>query len=360
MILMPDLFSFAYVPNWYSQLDMLAEMALPEPWRFKNPIYLTKNPDTPILERYIHAIFKKQLIDYKEERIPSNAAKFFHIENEFCCFHTGLYTRRYKAIYACFDRNKKKDSMLEWYFRGFADELSPLLRHISPLPEKPSYYMTQYGVNYNPEWPIRVNVDHILGDEENLSRIPAEIREAQNLPLLLETAVELARRKAVVEPSIVVPQGYQGRVQYLLPICLTDMEQPDLAMTLTIMDGYYLGNTCLTLEMAYLNARLLSRPVAHWLTEIVEIAAHSRRPAPRQPDWLWRKGVTGLRQGKKEVEQNDIRDKMRPVYCPKCGWKLLDAVKGTKTQTKIPRQGPVSRFIYEVRALRRGGWDHQN
>ena len=160
MILMPDLFSFAYVPNWYSQLDMLAEMALPEPWRFKNPIYLTKNPDTPILERYIHAIFKKQLIDYKEERIPSNAAKFFHIENEFCCFHTGLYTRRYKAIYACFDRNKKKDSMLEWYFRGFADELSPLLRHISPLPEKPSYYMTQYGVNYNPEWPIRVNVDH--------------------------------------------------------------------------------------------------------------------------------------------------------------------------------------------------------
>lgn len=46
MILMPDLFSFAYVPNWYSQLDMLAEMALPEPWRFKNPIYLTKNPDT--------------------------------------------------------------------------------------------------------------------------------------------------------------------------------------------------------------------------------------------------------------------------------------------------------------------------
>lgn len=81
MILMPDLFSFAYVPNWYSQLDMLAEMALPEPWRFKNPIYLTKNSDTPILERYIHAIFKKQLIDYKEERIPSNAAKFFHMEH---------------------------------------------------------------------------------------------------------------------------------------------------------------------------------------------------------------------------------------------------------------------------------------
>lgn len=56
----------------------------------------------------------------------------------------------------------------------------------------------------------------------------------------------------------------------MLPICLTDMEQPDLAMTLNVMEGYYLGNTCLTLEMAYLNARLLCKPVAWWLTDIVE------------------------------------------------------------------------------------------
>lgn len=270
MNLMPDLFSFSYVPNWYRQLEELAELAIPEPWRFRNPSYYTKNQDTPILERYIHSIFKKQALDYNGEPSPDKAAEYFHVGKEYACFHTGLYTRRYKAIYACFDRNKRQTSMLDWYFRGFSDEISPWLRYISPLPKKPSYYMTQYGVNYNPEWPIRVNVDHILGDEENLSRIPANIREAQNLPLLLETAVELARRKAVVEPGIVVPQGYQGRVQYLLPICLTDMERPDLAMTLTIMDGYYLGNTCLTLEMAYLNARLLSRPAAHWLTELVE------------------------------------------------------------------------------------------
>ena len=185
MTLLPDLFSFAYVPNWYIQLDELAALALPEPWRFRSPAYSTKNPDNPILERYIHSIFKKQVIDY------------------------------------------------------------------------------------NPEWPIRVNVDHILGDAENFSRLPDSVRDAKNLPLLLETAVELARRWAVVEPSIVVPQGYQGRVQYLLPICLTDMENPDLAMTLTVMDGYYLGNTCLTLEMAYLNARLLARPAAAWLTNLV-------------------------------------------------------------------------------------------
>lgn len=57
-----------------------------------------------------------------------------------------------------------------------------------------------------------------MGDEENLERIPAKIRKAKNLPLLFETAVELGRRKAVIEPGRVVPQGYQGRVQYLLPV----------------------------------------------------------------------------------------------------------------------------------------------
>ena len=269
MKLQCDLFDFAYVPGWYWQLDCLAEMALPEPWRFREPVYATKNLDTPILERYIHSIFKKQAIDFNSEGDPAEAARHFHVENELCCFHTGLYTGRYKAVYACFDRNKKPASMRGWYFRGFADEMSPWLKYVSPLPERPSYYMAHYGVNYNPGWLIRVNIDHILGDPENVSRLPAAIREAHNLPLLLETAVELARRRAVVEPGIVVPQGYQGRVQYLLPACLTDMERPDLAMTLTIMDGYYLGNTCLTLEMAYLNARLLARPVAPWLTGLV-------------------------------------------------------------------------------------------
>lgn len=29
-----DLFEFAYVPDWYKQLDELAAMALPESWRF--------------------------------------------------------------------------------------------------------------------------------------------------------------------------------------------------------------------------------------------------------------------------------------------------------------------------------------
>lgn len=265
-----DIFDFAYVPDWYGQLNELAEMALPESWRFKKPTIITRNTDTPILERYVNMIFRKQIIDYNTESDSDKAARFFHIENEYACFHTGLYNHRYKAIYGCFERNKKQDTTFKWYFHGFFDEISPRMKYIGPLPERPSYSMIQNGINFNSEWPIRVNVEHILGDEENLERIPSKIRKAKNLPLLLETAVELARRKSVIEPSIIVPQGYQNRLQYLLPVCLTNMVKPDLAMTLSVMDGYYLGNTCLTLEMAYLNARMIARPTAGWLTDLVK------------------------------------------------------------------------------------------
>lgn len=100
MNLMPDLFSFAYVPSWYEQLDELAELAIPEPWRFRNPNYYTKNPDTPILERYIHSIFKKQVIEYNNERNPAKAAEYFHVENEYACFHTGLIPADIKRFMA--------------------------------------------------------------------------------------------------------------------------------------------------------------------------------------------------------------------------------------------------------------------
>lgn len=43
--LAPDLFTHAYIPNWYGQLDELAEIALPEPWCFRNPIYLATQTD---------------------------------------------------------------------------------------------------------------------------------------------------------------------------------------------------------------------------------------------------------------------------------------------------------------------------
>lgn len=140
-------------------------MALPESWKFRKPSRETKNTDTPILERYIHTIFRKQVIDFNSESDPRKADSIFHLENECVCFHTGLYTRQYKGIYGYFERNNFSDSLRDWYFRGFCDEMSPKLRYIEPLPQKPVYHMAQSGINFNPEWPIRVNVNELNGSD---------------------------------------------------------------------------------------------------------------------------------------------------------------------------------------------------
>lgn len=265
-----DLFDFAYIPDWYEQLEMLKNMALPEAWSFKKPQYTYKNQATPILERYIQHVFRRQAFDYNSAKETRQAGKYLFINDEFACFHTGLYNQRYKAIYGAFTPNKKPDASFQWFFQGFVDEMSPLMLQAEPLPQKPTYDMAHCGAQYNQGWNIRVNVEHILSDEENLERIPLKIRRAKNLPLLLETGVEYARRKASVDYTMVVPQLYRNRVQFLLPICLTNMEKADLAMALSTMDGYYLGHTCLTLEMAYLNARMLGKPASPWLTSLVK------------------------------------------------------------------------------------------
>jgi len=264
-----DLFDFAFIPAWFEQLYELAQMAAPEPWRYIQPEYETQNNETPILERYINQVFRKQAVEYNYAQ-PECADSFFYIRNEFSCFHTGLYTPQYRGIYMCFDRNKKRDTLKKWYFRGFADESSERLRYVQPLPQRPVFSARQSMTIYDPEWEIRVNTDHILGDVGNIARLPASLRGAWNLPLLLESAVELARRKARLDWNLAVPQVFQSRVQYLLPIHLTRMDKPDLAMALSIMDGYYVGHTCLTLQMAYQNARLLARPTAGWLAALVE------------------------------------------------------------------------------------------
>ena len=100
-MILPDLFEFAYVPNWFDHLSSLAEMAMPESWRFTYPLLPPKNLDTPILEKYINYVFKKQVIDFNNfqyESDPEFADRIFYLRNEKACFNTGLYTKNYKSI----------------------------------------------------------------------------------------------------------------------------------------------------------------------------------------------------------------------------------------------------------------------
>lgn len=263
------LFETAYAPHWQETLDELELLALPEPWKFANPLIERKNDTNPILEKYIFSVYQNQVMEYRNAQTPAEADKHLCARSGYICFHTGLMNRRHKSIYGFLEKNRRPGSLNEWFLKGFFDDTSTALRNVETLPDKPfSHFRTeQWG--FCPTSDIRVNVDHILDEAENRDRIPEMLRDFPNLPLLLETGVELARRWATYMPSLVVPQLYRGDIQFLLPICLHDPKQADMAMTLSPMDGYYIGHTCLTLEMAYKNARLLARPTAPWLAQIV-------------------------------------------------------------------------------------------
>ena len=72
----PDLFEFAYVPDWYGQLEELERLALPESWKFRKPSRETKNTVTPILERYIQ-FFANRLLILIQKVIPEKQMAFF-------------------------------------------------------------------------------------------------------------------------------------------------------------------------------------------------------------------------------------------------------------------------------------------
>ncbi|MCS2900106.1 DUF3825 domain-containing protein [Bacteroides thetaiotaomicron] len=57
------------------------------------------------------------------------------------------------------------------------------------------------------------------------------------------------------------------KFNYYFPLCLTPgSPNPDLALVIYKVDEQtYCARTCLTIQMAYTNARLIVRPQSDWL-----------------------------------------------------------------------------------------------
>ena len=84
---------------------------------------------------------------------------------------------------------------------------------------------------------------------------------------LFDGAIGTAKRMLEANYKTAIPQFYKGKMQLLVPICLQTPNVPDLALTCMKTEDKrkYLGCTCLTLEMAYNNARLIAKPESNWL-----------------------------------------------------------------------------------------------
>lgn len=242
------LFEYAYCGNYNFTLANLA-MLSPEKWSFGD-----KN-DNSILKSYVEHTFSRL---YEENKI---------LESEnYAIFNTGLFDEYYKPICAYFIKNTVPDRQ-KWYLDGFYTEYQLITMKVMDMPERANYFDDPSELVFDTHLDIVPQYDHIFGDQENIERLPAGIRNSAMRVQLFDGAIGTAKRMLEANYKTAIPQFYKGKMQLLVPICLQTPNVPDLALTCMKTEDKrkYLGCTCLTLEMAYNNARLIAKPESNWL-----------------------------------------------------------------------------------------------
>ena len=235
----------------YAYNSTLANLAMlsPEKWSFGD-----KN-DNSILKSYVEHTFSRL---YEENKI---------LESEnYAIFNTGLFDEYYKPICAYFIKNTVPDRQ-KWYLDGFYTEYQLITMKVMDMPERANYFDDPSELVFDTHLDIVPQYDHIFGDQENIERLPAGIRNSAMRVQLFDGAIGTAKRMLEANYKTAIPQFYKGKMQLLVPICLQTPNVPDLALTCMKTEDKrkYLGCTCLTLEMAYNNARLIAKPESNWL-----------------------------------------------------------------------------------------------
>lgn len=171
-----------------------------------------------------------------------------------------------------FDRNINASH--QWKFKDFFKESDYILRSFNPLPERASYFDDPTNLIYDIRLgDPRIDYDHIKNRRENRDRFPEPYKSMNDhqLQVSLEGAVRLAIKRVKRNYKAAVPQFFwdrnakRGELQLLLPLCMSSPSKADVALVINRTNNVYSGETILTLDMAYNNARLLAKPDTEWL-----------------------------------------------------------------------------------------------
>lgn len=249
------LLDFAFFHEYDRKLETLVAMAQPEPWDHSD----TLARRFYILRNYLERTFEK----LEEEKGIAYTATAEH-----ACFNSGLLTVNREDIFLFFQKNTHPTATSPFFFVDFMKESEVLVnRYFSGnLPDPADYFSQPELLICNPHLPLTIDYDHII--EENNGRFPEPLRgNKYALRNLLKGAIEYTMKMVRNNYRTAVPQYFNGNLQLLLPLYLTDPHGPaDLALVLYREEHGYVGRTCLTMKMAYQNARIIVRPDAEsWL-----------------------------------------------------------------------------------------------
>lgn len=240
------LYDFIYMKDYNKNISDLAEMALSEKWTFQS------EENNSILKKYLSKTLERIL---EENKIVTT--------DNFCAFNTGLFTPNYESIYLLAEKSSGQNLSKEWTFKEFCTEYRFDSTDISNLPERANYFEDPSLLLFDWHYPVRVQYGHIL--DENQHRLPDCIANSKMKLKLFTGIVDTSIKRVISNYKLAVPQYYEGKIQLLIPLFFEDDNKPELALVVTKKDGYYQGHTCLTLEMAYNNARLIAKPESNWL-----------------------------------------------------------------------------------------------
>lgn len=144
------------------------------------------------------------------------------------------------------------------------------------LPERATYFDNPADLLYDTRLDLRVQYEHIVND--NVERFPLPLQDDERRRVeAVRQAVKHAEYRVQQNYKTAIPQYYwpnrsedeSGRMQLLLPLCLEDVNRADLALSVDRVGEVYRAATVLTLDMAYNNARLITRPDHEWLEPLL-------------------------------------------------------------------------------------------
>lgn len=219
--------------NWNDYTALLSEKAIKENW--SNNTY----PNNGILANYLVKTYDKLSSEI-------NIA----IGKNYALFNTGLFTKYHDPIYA-YQSGKDVQFLTGYELGGIG---------IFERPERANYFERPELLIFDWHYDIDVHYSHILEDEGNKKRIPEEIVNSKNIMTIFDGAIDKMKKKVSANYKLAVPQYFEDKIQLLLPLCLVDDNIPDMALVVTKVGNVYRGHTCLTLDMAYNNARLIAKP----------------------------------------------------------------------------------------------------
>jgi hypothetical protein len=251
---LPESFrEFVLMPRFGEDIETLANLAEPEDWDYHHTPSVEPKP---ILRNYIHHIYKRIA---QEKKIAVTS------DEKFACWNTGLVRVYHEPIYVLFEENKLTDRKTYWHFWRFARKGQWEVNRFPLLPEMAHFYDDPAMLVYDTRKELRPNIEHIIA--HNRDRFPADLQMMSNFALqnILKGAIGAVIERVKRNYKTAVPQCYDGTIQLLLPLCLTDPSKADLALVVERFPEFYRAATCLPLDWAYNNARQLARPDRDWL-----------------------------------------------------------------------------------------------